>query len=225
MDINELKVEQLFDLQASVLGEKLRECGFPWEILPRLKQILPALCEELKAQGYREIAPQVWAGEDVTIAPTASIQGPCIIGAGTEIRHCAYIRGNVLIGRKCVVGNSTELKNCVLFDCVQVPHYNYVGDAVLGKGAHLGAGSIISNLKSDKKTIVLSLHGEKLETGLRKFGAMVGDGVEVGCGCVLNPGTIIGRGCRIYPLNSVRGVVPEKHIYKKADSIVPIRED
>lgn len=223
MDIHELKAGNLFDLQASVLGPKLREYAFPWEILPRLKEILPALGEALKSQGYQEIAPQVWAAENVIIAPTASIQGPCIIGKGTEIRHCAYIRGNVLIGRKCVVGNSTELKNCVLFDCVQVPHYNYVGDAVLGKGAHLGAGSIISNLKSDKKPIVLSLHGEKLETGLRKFGAMVGDGVEVGCGCVLNPGTIIGRGCRIYPLNSVRGIVPEEHIYKKADAIVPIK--
>ena len=222
MDINGLKAEKLFDLQASVLGEKLREYCFPWEILPRLKEILPALGEALKDQGYREIAPQVWAAEDVSIAASASIQGPCIIGAGTEIRHCAYIRGNVLIGRKCVVGNSTELKNCILFDHVQVPHYNYVGDAVLGKGAHLGAGSVISNLKSDKKNILISLNGETLETGLRKFGALVGDGTEVGCGCVLNPGTIIGRECRIYPLSSVRGIVPEKHIYKQADQIVPI---
>ena len=222
MDINELKAEKLFDLQASVLGEKLCEYRYPWEILPHLKEILPALGEELETCGYRQIAPQVWAGEDVSIAATASIQGPCIIGAGTEIRHCAYIRGDVLIGKKCVVGNSTELKNSVLFDCVQVPHYNYVGDAVLGKGAHLGAGSVISNLKSDKKNIVISHNGETLETGLRKFGALVGDGTEVGCGCVLNPGTIVGRECRIYPLSSVRGVVPEKHIYKQADQIVPI---
>lgn len=222
MDINALKAENLFDLGACVLGERLREYAFPWEILPQLKHILPALGEALKEQGYQEIAPQVWAAEDVTIAPSASIQGPCIIGAGTEIRHCAYIRGNVLIGSKCVVGNSSELKNCVLFDRVQVPHYNYVGDAILGKGAHLGAGSIISNLKSDKKNIVLSLNGETLETGLRKFGAMVGDWVEVGCGSVLNPGTIIGRESRIYPLSCVRGIVPEKHIYKGSDKIVPI---
>ncbi|MBE6932107.1 MAG: UDP-N-acetylglucosamine pyrophosphorylase [Ruminococcaceae bacterium] len=222
MDINTLKAENLFDLGGSVLGEKLREYTFPWEILPQLKKILPALGEAMKEQGYQEIAPQVWVAEDVTIAPSASIQGPCIIGAGTEIRHCAYIRGNVLIGSKCVVGNSSELKNCVLFDLVQVPHYNYVGDAILGKGAHLGAGSIISNLKSDKKNIVLSMNGETLETGLRKFGAMVGDWVEVGCGSVLNPGTIIGRESRVYPLSCVRGIVPEKHIFKQADKIVPI---
>ena len=222
MNSNALKAENLFDLGASVLGETLREYTFPWEILPQLKHILPTLGQALTEQGYQEIAPQVWVAEDVTIAPTASIQGPCIIGAGTEIRHCAYIRGNVLIGSKCVVGNSSELKNCVLFDRVQVPHYNYVGDAILGKGAHLGAGSIISNLKSDKKNIVLSLNGETLETGLRKFGAMVGDWVEVGCGSVLNPGTIIGRESRIYPLSCVRGIVPEKHIFKKADQIVPI---
>ena len=223
-DLNALKAENLFELEASVLGEKLREYDFPWQILPHLKHILPTLGETLKEQGYREIAPQVWAAEDVTIAPSASIQGPCIIGADTEIRHCAYIRGNVLIGSKCVVGNSSELKNCVLFDRVQVPHYNYVGDAILGKGAHLGAGSIISNLKSDKKNIVITLNGEPLETGLRKFGAMVGDWVEVGCGSVLNPGTVIGRESRVYPLSCVRGIVPEKHIFKQADKIVPIRE-
>lgn len=222
MDMTVWKAENLFDLQATELGEKLSENRYPWEILPHLKEIIPALGETLEARGYRQIAPQVWVGEDVSIAATACIQGPCIIGAGTEIRHCAYIRGNVLIGEKCVVGNSTELKNCVLFDRVQAPHYNYVGDALLGKGAHMGAGSIISNLKSDGKNIRVSLNGETLETGLRKFGALVGDGTEVGCGCVLNPGTIIGRGCRVYPLSSVRGFIPEKHIYKQADEIVPI---
>lgn len=213
----------LFDTQASEISPYLAECTFPWEILPVLKQILSALEKSLKQKGYREIKPQIWAGENTVISPTAVLNGPCIIGHGTEIRHCAYIRGNVIIGNQCVIGNSTELKNAVLFDNVQVPHYNYVGDSILGKNVHLGAGTILSNLKSDRTNVSITLPTGKLDTGLRKFGALIGDRTEIGCGCVLNPGTIIGRECRVHPLNSVRGWIPEKHIYKSREEVIPVR--
>ena len=218
-----LYFQNLFDPKASEITPFLQEYSYPWEILPDLKAILLALGEKLEQKGYRQIQPQIWTGENTAISPTAELNAPCIIGHGTEIRHCAYIRGSVIIGNNCVVGNSTELKNAILFDRVQVPHYNYIGDSILGKGAHLGAGSVISNLKSDGTTVKITVSGEKLETGMRKLGAMVGDGVEAGCGCVLNSGTIIGRGSRIYPLNSVRGVIPAGHVYKSREEIIPIR--
>jgi NDP-sugar pyrophosphorylase family protein len=178
------------------------------------------LGEKLDKTLYREVAPQVWVHVTATVAPTAFLGTPCIIGAGTEVRHCAFIRGNALIGEGCVVGNSVELKNVILFDGVQVPHYNYVGDSILGYKSHMGAGSLTSNVKSDKSLVVVRDGSEAIETGLKKMGAMLGDLVEVGCNSVLNPGTVIGRESNIYPLSSVRGTVPEKSIWKSSGVVV-----
>lgn len=215
--------ETLFDPTASIAYPYLLNYHFPWEILRELSAVISTLAQSLEQKGYRQIAPQIWIGENVTVAPTASLTAPCILGHNTEIRHCAYIRGNAVIGNACVIGNSTEVKNAVLFDHVQIPHYNYVGDSILGKDVHLGAGTILSNLKSDGTNVKIALPEEKWDTGMRKFGALVGDGTEVGCHCVLNPGTVIGKGSRIYPLNSLRGLIPARHIYKNREEIVPIR--
>lgn len=211
---------ELFSLEHTQAQLLLEQCRYPWEALPRIGDWIKALGETLDESQYDHPAPGIWIAKSAQVAPTASITGPCIIGPETEIRHCAFIRGNALIGQKCVVGNSTELKNVILFDRVQVPHYNYVGDSILGYRAHMGAASITSNVKSDKKLVIVKDGEERIETGLKKFGAMIGDGVEVGCGSVLNPGCVIGRESQIYPLSSVRGLVPAESIYKHRGEVV-----
>ena len=212
--------EELFDLRHTAAASLLADCHYPWEALPHIGKTILALGETLPEADYDHPEEQIWIAKTAKVAKTASITGPCIIGPEADIRHCAFIRGNALIGAGAVVGNSTELKNVILFDKVQVPHYNYVGDSILGYRAHMGAGSITSNVKSDKKLVVVKDGEERIETGLKKFGAMIGDGVEVGCGSVLNPGTVLGLESQIYPLSSVRGVVPANGIYKHRGEVV-----
>ena len=212
-------ISELYDLTQTIAAKIFEGKTYPWEVLPLIKDFILELGETLDPAEYEKRGENIWIAKDASIAPTASINGPCIIGKGAEIRQCAFIRGNAIVGEGAVVGNSTELKNVILFNKVQVPHYNYVGDAVLGYKSHMGAGSICSNVKSDKKLVVVKDGDEKIETGLKKFGAMLGDNVEVGCGSVLNPGTVIGRFCNIYPLSSVRGCVPANHIYKSKTEI------
>ena len=218
-----LTIKDLFDLEHSLAGGFLAGFTWPWEALPHIKEEIIRLIGTLPAGEYIEVAPQVFAHKTVTIAPTASLAGPAIIGPNTEIRPGAFIRGSALVGADCVVGNSVELKNVIIFDHVQVPHYNYVGDSILGYGAHMGAGAVTSNIKSDRTNVVVRDGSERFETGLRKMGAILGDHVEVGCNSVLNPGTVIGRGSRVYPLSSVRGFVPAGHIYKNNGSVVKIK--
>ncbi|MBQ8495975.1 MAG: UDP-N-acetylglucosamine pyrophosphorylase [Clostridia bacterium] len=208
-----MKIIDLYDLTHTAAAEYLSRFTYPWEALKGIKDLILALGETL-SDDYTEISPSVWVHKTAKIAPTAYIGAPTIIGAETEVRHSAFIRGSALVGEKCVVGNSTELKNVILFDNVQVPHYNYVGDSILGYKSHMGAGAVTSNVKSDKTLVTVHNGTEHYETGLKKFGAMLGDHVEVGCNSVLNPGTIIGRNTNIYPLSSVRGVIPANHIYK-----------
>ena len=213
------KTEELFDLEHTLAKDYLKQYEYPWEALKGIKEMIIELGEKLDPNEYTEVSEHVWIHKDATVFPSAYIAPPCIIGAGTEVRHCAFIRGSALVGENCVVGNSCELKNVILFDHVQTPHYNYVGDSILGYYAHMGAGSITSNVKSDKKPVVV--HGEEdVETGLKKFGAMIGDHVEVGCNSVLNPGTVIGRNSNVYPLSRVRGIIPADSIYKDEDNIV-----
>ena len=219
-----LKTDEILDLQHSLAGDFLAGFTWPWEALPHIKEEILRLIETLPKDEYHEAAPQVWLHNSVTVAPTASLNGPAIIGANTEIRPGAFIRGSVLVGADCVIGNSTELKNVIIFDHVQVPHYNYVGDSILGYGAHMGAGAVTSNIKSDRTLVVVRDGQERFETGLRKMGAILGNHVEVGCNSVLNPGTVVGRDCIVYPTSCVRGVIPENHIYKDAEHIV-IREE
>ena len=206
--------EEMFDLQHTAAAEVLRQLEYPWQMLPKISDFIKALGPTLPEAEYDHPAEFVWIAKSAKIAPTASITGPCIIGPETEVRHCAFIRGNALVGAGAVVGNSTELKNVILFDKVQVPHYNYVGDSILGYRAHMGAGSITSNVKSDKTLVIVKDGTRRIETGLKKFGAILGDCVEVGCGSILNPGTVVGRNTNIYPLSSVRTVVPANSIYK-----------
>ncbi|MCI6296823.1 MAG: UDP-N-acetylglucosamine pyrophosphorylase [Eubacteriales bacterium] len=198
--------------------------SYPWQALAGIKQLILDLGKQLGSD-YTEISPTVWVHKTATIAPTAYLGAPCIIGAGTEVRHCAFIRGSALVGENCVVGNSVELKNVILFDNVQVPHYNYVGDSILGYKSHMGAGSLTSNVKSDKTLVVVKSKDEQIPTGLKKFGAMLGDFVEVGCNSVLNPGTVIGPHSNIYPTSCVRGVVPPDSIWKTGGNIVAKRKD
>ena len=213
-----MEISKLFDLQHTLAGDYLAGFTYPWEALKGIKNLILALGETLSEE-YEQVQPQVWVHKTAKVFPSAYLGAPCIIGANTEVRHCAFIRGSALVGEGCVVGNSTELKNVILFDGVQVPHYNYVGDSILGYKAHMGAGSITSNVKSDKSLVVI--HGERdIPTGIKKVGAMLGDFVEVGCNSVLNPGTVIGRNSNVYPTSCVRGVVPENSIYKKNDVIV-----
>ena len=212
-------IRDLYDLKRTLASEYLSAFTYPWEALAGIKALIGKLGEGL-GEEYIELAPKVWVHKTAEIAPSAYLGAPCIIGAGTEVRQGAFVRGSALVGENCVVGNSTELKNVILFDCVQVPHYNYVGDSILGYKAHMGAGSITSNVKSDKTNVTVNVNGEKVETGCRKMGAMLGDFVEVGCNSVLNPGTVIGRESNIYPLSSVRGVVPEKSIWKTGGVVV-----
>ena len=213
-----IKIIDLYDLSHTVAGEYLKGFSYPWEALKGISALIVSLGEKLGGD-YSEIAPQVWVHKSAKVAPTAYIGAPAIIGADTDVRHCAFIRGNAIVGSGCVVGNSTELKNVILFDGVQVPHYNYVGDSILGYKAHMGAGSITSNVKSDKTNVLI--HGETdIATGLKKVGAMLGDFVEVGCNSVLNPGTVIGRRSSVYPLSSVRGVIAADSIYKGHGNVV-----
>jgi len=209
----------LFDFDHSLAGSWLAGFPQPWEALGGIKNLILSLGPGLD-DTYEETAPQVWVHRTAVVAPTAYLGAPCIIGPGTEIRHCAFIRGSALVGANCVVGNSVELKNVILFDNVQVPHFNYVGDSILGYKAHMGAGSVTSNVKSDQSLVVVKNGPEQIPTGLKKFGAMLGDHVEVGCNSVLNPGTIVGRNSNIYPTSCVRGVVPEKSIWKNSGEIV-----
>ncbi len=212
-------VNELYDLTHTAAGEYLAKFQYPWEALQGIKELILTLGASLPQDEYCQAAPQVWVHKTATIAPTAFIGAPCIIGARTEVRHCAFIRGSALVGDDCVVGNSVELKNVILFDHVQTPHYNYVGDSILGYRSHMGAGSITSNVKSDKSLVTIKCY-PPIETGIKKVGAMLGDFVEVGCNSVLNPGTVIGRHSNVYPTSCVRGVVPANSIYKKDDTIV-----
>ena len=213
-----VKTKELYDCTTEYLNPLFSESEYPWDMLPRIKDYILALIEK-GIPGYKKIADGVLVGENVKIYPTATIEAPAIIGEGTEIRPGAFIRGSVITGKNCVIGNSSELKNCILLEKVQVPHYNYVGDSVLGNKAHMGAGSICSNLKSDGKAVVV--HGDSdYETGLRKIGGILADGADIGCGCVLNPGTVIGKDTSVYPLNSLRGVFPAGCIVKSMDNIV-----
>ena len=216
----DVTVSGLLDLSKTIAAGLFDGIEYPWQALDLISDYIKKLGPTLSKDEYEEIAPEVWVAKDATVFPSAYIKGPCIIDHGTEVRQCAFIRGSAIVGKNAVVGNSTELKNVVLFDNVQVPHYNYVGDSVLGYKAHMGAGSITSNVKSDKTLVVVKNGDEHIETKRKKFGAILGDNVEVGCNSVLNPGSVIGRGASIYPLSCVRGVVPPGHIYKSADNIV-----
>ena len=213
-------IQEMYDLEQTIAAELFQGKTYPWEVLPLIKDFIPELGKTLSPEEYEQRGENIWIARDAVIAPTASITGPCIIGKGVEIRQCAFIRGSAIVGEGAVVGNSTELKNVILFNKVQVPHYNYVGDSILGYKAHMGAGSITSNVKSDKTLVVVKGQGEAMATGLKKFGAMLGDCVEVGCNSVLNPGTVVGRHTNIYPLSSVRGVIPPEHIFKKPGEII-----
>ena len=214
-----LNTLQLYDLNHSLAGQYLAGFDYPWKALAGIKNLILELGSAL-GEDYTEVAPTVWVHKTATVSPTAYLGAPCIIGAGTEIRHCAFIRGSALVGENCVVGNSVELKNVILFDNVQVPHFNYVGDSILGYKSHMGAGSVTSNVKSDQTLVVVKNGEEKIETGLKKFGAMLGDFVEVGCNSVLNPGTVIGPHSNVYPTSCVRGMVPENSIWKNTGVVV-----
>ena len=213
-------INDLYSLEHTLAAAYLKGFTYPWEALGGIKEEIIRLGKSLDSADYIEISPQVWVHKTATVAPTAYLGAPCIIGAEAEVRHCAFIRGSALVGAGCVVGNSVELKNVILFDGVQVPHFNYVGDSILGYMSHMGAGSITSNVKSDKGLVVVRDGAEAIGTGLKKMGAMLGDFVEVGCNSVLNPGTVVGRESNIYPLSSVRGVVPEKSIWKTGGVVV-----
>lgn len=215
-----MTVKEMYTLEETIAKDLFEGVTYPWEVLPKISSFILELGASLPEEEYEKRGENVWVARSAKVAPTAFIGGPAIIGKDAEVRHCAFIRGNAIVGEGAVVGNSTELKNVVLFNKVQVPHYNYVGDSVLGYKSHMGAGSICSNVKSDKKLVVVKDSDEKIETGLKKFGAMLGDHVEVGCGSVLNPGTVIGRNTNIYPLSPVRGCIPADSIYKNAAEIV-----
>ena len=218
--MEEFKISNLYDLNETIAAELLQTAEYPWELLPKISAFILELGAKLPKDTYTEIKEHVWVADSATIAPTSCINGPAIIDEDAEVRHCAFIRGSALVGEDCVVGNSCELKNVILFDHVQTPHYNYVGDSILGYYSHMGAGSITSNVKSDKKLVVVHNGEEQIETGLKKFGAMLGDHVEVGCNSVLNPGTVIGRNCNVYPTSCVRGVIAENSIYKNDGTVV-----
>lgn len=220
----QVTIQQLLDLEHTIAAAQFATLTYPWEALPQISGWIIELGKTLSSEEYEQRGENVWIAKSATVYPSAYIVGPAIIGPNTEVRHGAFIRGNALVGANCVVGNSVELKNVVLFDRVQVPHYNYVGDSILGYKAHMGAGSITSNVKSDKTLVTVRTGDALLESGLKKFGAILGDGVEVGCNSVLNPGSVIGRNSNIYPLSMVRGHVVENSIYKKAGEIVPKEE-
>ncbi len=219
----DMDIRNNYDLTQTIAASLMERFKYPWEVLPEIGSYILELGKKLSADEYDKAGDNVWIAKTAKVAPTASINGPVIIGKEAEIRHCAFIRGNVIVGEGAVVGNSTELKNTILFNKVQVPHYNYVGDSVLGYKSHMGAGSITSNVKSDKTLVTINYNGEKVETGLKKVGALLGDHVEIGCNTVMNPGTVIGRGAQVYPLSMVRGFVPSNSIYKKQGEIVAMK--
>ncbi len=218
--MKECEIKNLYNLDETIAKDIFEGCLYPWEVLSKIKDFIINIGESLNNEEYDKVGENVWIAKSAKVAKSAYINGPAIIGKNAEVRHCAFIRGNAIVGENAVVGNSTELKNVILFNNVQVPHYNYVGDSILGYKSHMGAGSITSNVKSDKKLVIVKSEDEKIETGLKKFGAMLGDNVEVGCGSVLNPGTVIGKNTNIYPLSSVRGVVKENSIYKKHGEVI-----
>lgn len=218
--MKQIAVSNLFDLRGRLMESLFSDVVYPFEVLPHIGDYILRLGPKLEKEKYTEIKPTVWVANSAVIAPSAQIAGPCIIGENCEIRQCAFLRGNTLIGEACVIGNSTEIKNSVLISHVQVPHFNYVGDSVLGSFSHLGASAITSNVKSDKSEVPVLINGSKLATGLKKFGAVLGDGVEVGCSAVLNPGTIIGKNTTVYPLSSVRGFVEENCIFKNSTEVI-----
>jgi len=215
-----VKITDLFDLSHTAAADYLSSFTYPWEALKGISDMIISLGNQLSPEEYDNPSENVWIHKTAKVFPSAYLGAPCIIGANSEVRHCAFIRGSALVGSNCVVGNSVELKNVILFDNVQTPHYNYVGDSILGYKSHMGAGSITSNVKSDKTNVVIKSNDEQLETGIKKIGAMLGDYVEVGCNSVLNPGTIIGRNSNIYPTSCVRGVIPEESIFKTGGIIV-----
>ena len=223
--MKELEIVSLYDLSHTLAAPYLSRFTYPWEALAGLRDFIVELGRSLPAEEYEEIGENIWAAKSAVIAPTASLTGPVIIGKNSQVRHCAFLRGSILVGETCVVGNSTELKNVILFDHVQVPHYNYVGDSILGYHSHMGAGSITSNVKSDKQPVVIKAGEVQIETGRKKVGGMLGDYVEVGCGSVMNPGVVVGRHTSIYPLSMVRGYIPAGAIYKKQGEIVQKREE
>ena len=217
--MNNVKISELYDLTHTLAADYLKGFTYPWEALKGISDLIISLGKELDPNEYDEVSENVWVHKTAKVFPSAYLGAPCIIGPETEVRHCAFIRSSALVGANCVVGNSCELKNVILFDHVQTPHYNYVGDSILGYYSHMGAGSITSNVKSDKALVVVHGADENIETGMKKFGAMLGDYVEVGCNSVLNPGTVIGRNSRVYPTSCVRGVVPERSIFKNSGEI------
>lgn len=221
--MNELKSVNLFDFSKTIARELFESAEYPWELLPKISEYIIKLGATLPLDKFDKIGDCIWVAKSAKVASSASLNGPLIIDEEAEIRHCAFIRGNAIVGKGAVVGNSTELKNCILFDCTQTPHYNYVGDSIYGYKAHTGAGVIASNLKSDKSLVTVSFRGEKVPTGVKKFGAMVGDFGDIGCNTVMNPGTVIGRGTSVYPLSFVRGYVEANSIYKKQGEVVARR--
>ena len=220
--MEECKICNMYNLDETIAKDLLENLEYPWEALPKIENFIIEIGKKLDSNIYEKKGDNIWIAKSAKVAPTAYINGPTIIGENAEIRHCAFIRGKAIVGNNAVVGNSTELKNVILFNNVQVPHYNYVGDSILGYKSHMGAGAKTSNVKSDKKLVVVKnrITGESFETGFKKFGAMLGDQVEVGCNTILNPGTVIGRNTNIYPLSSVRGVIAKESIYKNEDNIV-----
>ncbi|MCM1048908.1 MAG: UDP-N-acetylglucosamine pyrophosphorylase [Clostridiales bacterium] len=222
--LKDVTIKELYTLDETIAAKIFDDVSYPWEVLPKISDFIISLGNTLPADKYEKKGENVWVAKSAKVYPSAYIGGPAIIDEDAEIRHCAFIRGNAIVGKGAVVGNSTELKNVILFNKVQVPHYNYVGDSILGFKAHMGAGSITSNVKSDKTLVIVRIGSESCETGLKKFGAMLGDNVEVGCNSVLNPGTIIGRGTNIYPTSMVRGFIPAGSIYKKQGEIAEKRQ-
>ena len=220
-----ITIENLYDLKETIAADLFTEAEYPWEVLPRIHDFILELGKRLPEEIYEKRGEDIWVAKNAKVAPTACLNGPLIIDEEAEVRHCAFVRGNAIVGKGAVVGNSTELKNVVLFNKVQVPHYNYVGDSILGYKSHMGAGSITSNVKSDKKLVVVKTPEGNIETGMKKFGAMLGDHVEVGCGTILNPGSVVGPHTNIYPLSSVRGFVPGGSIYKCAGEVVEMRQE
>ena len=218
--MKEMTIKELYTLEETIAKDIFEGATYPWEVLPKIGSFIKELGETLSSEEYDKVGEDVWIAKSANVFESAYIHGPAIIGKNAEVRHCAFTRGNAIVGEGAVVGNSTELKNVILFNKVQVPHYNYVGDSILGYKAHMGAGSITSNVKSDKKLVVIKTPEGPVETGLKKFGAMLGDEVEVGCGTVLNPGSVVGSHTNIYPLSSVRGFVPAGSIYKKQGEVV-----
>ncbi|MBQ4568963.1 MAG: UDP-N-acetylglucosamine pyrophosphorylase [Ruminococcus sp.] len=221
--MNELKSVNLFDFERTIAKDLFESKEYPWELLPLISDYIKKLGPTLPADKFDNIGENIWVAKSAKIAPSAYLCGPLIIDEEAEVRHCAFIRGNAIVGKGAVVGNSTELKNCILFDCVQAPHYNYVGDSIYGYKAHTGAGVIASNLKADKSLVTVNFRGEKVQTGVKKFGAMVGDFGDIGCNTVMNPGSVIGRGTNVYPLSFVRGYVEANSIYKKQGEVVEKR--